>query len=80
MIDSERISLPNRPDQKVNVKKTFSINSDLVVHGFKEKTQWVPSIDPTYVFDKDTTLAILAGFEHDRRVMIQGYHLSLIHI
>ena len=74
MINSERISLPNRPDQKVNVKKTFGINSDLVVHGFKEKTQWVPTKDPTYVFDKDTTLAILAGFEHDRRVMIQGYH------
>ena len=74
MIDSERISLPNRPDQKVNVKQTFGIDADLVVHGFKEKTQWVPEIDSTYIFDKDTTMAILAGFEHDRRVMIQGYH------
>ena len=74
MIDSERISLPNRPDQKVNVKQTFGIDPDLVVHGFKEKTQWVPEIDSTYIFDKDTTMAILAGFEHDRRVMIQGYH------
>ena len=74
MIDSERISLPERPNQKYNVKKTFGIESDLEVNGFKEKTQWVPVIDKTYVFDKDTTLAILAGFEHDRRVMIQGYH------
>ncbi len=74
MIDSERISLPNRPDQKVNVKQTFGIDADLVVHGFKEKTQWVPEIDSTYIFDKDTTMAILAGFEHDRRVIIQGYH------
>ena len=74
MIDSERISLPERPDQKFNVKKTFGIDSDLEVHGFKDKTQWVPEIDETYIFDKDTTLAILAGFEHDRRVMIQGYH------
>ena len=74
MIDSERISLPERPDKKFNVKKTFGIDSDLEIHGFKEKTQWVPEIDETYIFDKDTTLAILAGFEHDRRVMIQGYH------
>ena len=74
MIDSERISLPNRPDQKVNVKQTFGIDAGLVVRGFKEKTQWVPEIDPTYIFDKDTTKAILAGFEHNRRVMIQGYH------
>ena len=73
-MDSERISLPDRPDQTFNVKKTFGIKSDLEVHGFKEKTQWVPEIDETYIFDKDTTLAILAGFEHDRRVMIQGYH------
>ena len=74
MIDSERINLPERPDQKFNVKKIFGIDSDLEVKGFKEKTQWVPEIDETYIFDKDTTLAILAGFEHDRRVMIQGYH------
>ncbi|MDA9876332.1 AAA family ATPase [Gammaproteobacteria bacterium] len=74
MIDSERIGLPNKPDQKINVKKTFGINSDITVLGFKEKTAWVPEIDSTYVFDEDTTLSILAGFEHDRRVMIQGYH------
>ena len=66
MLDSERISLPEKPDQKFNVKKAFGIDSDLEVQGFKEKTQWVPEIDNTYVFDKDTTLAILAGFEHDR--------------
>ena len=74
MIDSERINLPKIPDQKINVKKTFGIESDLTVQGFKEKTEWVPEIDSTYVFDRDTTLSILAGFEHDRRVMIQGYH------
>ena len=74
MINSERISLPEKPDQKFNVKKTFGIESDLEVKGFKEKTEWVPTIDNTYIFDRDTTLAILAGFEHDRRVMIQGYH------
>ena len=74
MKDSERIALPKIPDQKINVKKIFGIDSEITVLGFKEKTQWVPEIDPTYVFDKNTTLSILAGFEHDRRVMIQGYH------
>ena len=74
MKDSERIALPKIPDQKINVKKVFGIDSEITVLGFKEKTQWVPEIDPTYVFDKNTTLSILAGFEHDRRVMIQGYH------
>jgi hypothetical protein len=42
MIDSERISLPNKPNQKVNVKKTFGISSDIVVHGFKEKNTMGP--------------------------------------
>ncbi len=74
MIDSERISLPNRPDQKVNVKQTFGIDADLVVRGFKEKTRWVPEIDSTYIFAKNTTMANMAGFEQVRRVMIQGYH------
>ena len=74
MLDSKKIYLPNKPNQKINVKKIFAIDSDLTVLGFKDKTQWVPETDPTYVFDKNTTLAILAGFQHDRRVMIQGYH------
>jgi cobaltochelatase CobS len=34
----------------------------------------VPAIDAEYRFDRDTTLAILAGFTHNRRVMVQGYH------
>ena len=74
MLDSEKIDLPNKPNQKINVKKTFAIDSGLTVLGFKGKTQWVPETDPTYVFDKNTTLAILAGFQYDRRVMIRGYH------
>lgn len=74
MLDSKKIDLPNKPNQKINVKKIFAIDSDLTVLGFKDKTQWVPETDPTYVFDKNTTLAILAGFQHNRRVMIQGYH------
>ena len=41
---------------------------------FSRRTEYVPDIDPTYQFDRDTTLAILAGFAHNRRVLIQGYH------
>jgi cobaltochelatase CobS len=34
----------------------------------------VPEIDPDYLFDRDTTLAILAGFAKNRRVLVTGYH------
>jgi len=44
------------------------------VKGFEEKTEWVPEIDDGYIFDKETTLSILAGFNHNRRVMVQGFH------
>merc|ERR1711916_352894 len=46
----------------------------MVVHGFKTRTEYVPEIDDAYRFDPQTTMAILAGFEHNRRVMVQGYH------
>lgn len=62
------------PDKKFNVKKTFGIDVDWEVPGFSTENPNVPDIDPTYQFDRDTTLAILAGFAHNRRVMIQGYH------
>ena len=69
-----KIELPNKPDHKFDVAKTFGIDSKLSVKGFKNKTDWVPEIDSSYVFDKKTTLSILAGFEHNRRVMVQGFH------
>ncbi len=62
------------PDTEYSVRDLFGIDSDLVVKGYKERTEHVPPIDPDYLFDKATTLAILAGFEHNRRVMVQGYH------
>ncbi len=62
------------PTERISARDTFGIDTDMVVHGFSERTDRVPEIDPTYQFDPDTTLAILAGFEHNRRVMIQGYH------
>ena len=62
------------PTVALSVRDLFGIDSDLTVKGFAEGSDRVPDIDPTYRFDRDTTLAILAGFAHNRRVMIQGYH------
>ena len=74
MTINKTIDLPKKPDAKIDVAKVFNIDSDLVVRGYKDKTDWVPQVDESYVFDKDTTLSILAGFEHNRRVMVQGFH------
>jgi len=62
------------PDIELDVRETFGIDVDLKVPAFSEADERVPDIDPSYVFDPDTTLAILAGFAFNRRVMIQGYH------
>lgn len=59
------------PDTKYNVKKTFGIDVEWDVPGFKDHSQNVPDVDPTYDFDPVTTMAILAGFAHNRRVMVR---------
>ncbi|TVP73221.1 MAG: cobaltochelatase subunit CobS [Rhodobacteraceae bacterium] len=63
-----------KPTEDISVRDVFGIDSDMSVKGFAEPTDRVPALDPTYKFDPDTTLAILAGFAYNRRVMIQGYH------
>ncbi len=63
-----------KPDLLVSVRDLFGIDSDLQVQAFRERDDHVPEIDPAYRFNKEVTLAILAGFFHDRRVMIQGLH------
>ena len=63
-----------KPTEDISVREVFGINSDMIVKGFQEKSNRVPEVDKTYKFDPDTTLAILAGFAYNRRVMIQGYH------
>ena len=63
-----------KPNKEISVREVFGIETDMIVKGFDEKSDRVPEIDETYKFDPDTTLAILAGFSHNRRVMIQGYH------
>ena len=62
------------PDIKVNVRQTFGLDIDWEVPGFSEENPNVPDVDKTYQFDHYTTLAILAGFAHNRRVMVQGFH------
>jgi cobaltochelatase CobS len=62
------------PTRRVGVRDTFGIDSDLVVPAFTERDLHVPEIDAVYRFQRDTTLAILAGFAHDRRVLVQGLH------
>ncbi len=62
------------PDIKVSVRQTFGLDSDLQVPAFSAAGEHVPDIDEAYRFDHDTTLAILAGFAHNRRVLVQGYH------
>ena len=62
------------PDIKVSVRQVFGIDSDMDVPGFSLASEHVPVLDEAYRFDRDTTMAILAGFAYNRRVMIQGYH------
>ena len=62
------------PDTTVNVAETFGFESTLMAPAFSTPNEYVPEFDPTYKFDPMTTRAILAGFTHNRRVMIQGYH------
>ena len=62
------------PNVTYNAREVFGIDLDWDVPGFKEDHPNVPAIDPTYQFDPDTTAAILAGFAHEARVMVQGYH------
>ena len=68
------LDISNLPDTTVSVREAFNIDSDLVVPGFSQADAYVPDIDPDYLFDPQTTQAILAGFAHNRRVIISGYH------
>ncbi|MCZ4282188.1 cobaltochelatase subunit CobS [Kiloniella laminariae] len=64
----------NGPDTTVSAREVFGIDTDMQVPAFSVANEYVPTQDPTYQFDHDTTLALLAGFAFNRRVMIQGYH------
>ena len=67
-------NLDIKPDIKLSVKQIFGIDSEMEIEGFSKKNDFVPEIDDTYKFDRDTTLAILSGFSFNKRVLVQGYH------
>ena len=73
-MDYTKLDQDAKPTEEVDVRETFGIDADMKVRAFYESNERVPDIDPTYKFDPDTTLAILAGFQYNRRVLIQGYH------
>jgi cobaltochelatase CobS len=74
LADIRPTSAIDMPDITLKVRETFGIDSDLEVPGYSTRTEHVPERDESYRFDRETTLAILAGFAFNRRVMVQGYH------
>ncbi|MDG1441175.1 MAG: cobaltochelatase subunit CobS [Pseudomonadales bacterium] len=62
------------PDIEIDVRETFGLDIDLKVPAFSVRGEHVPPVDESYIFNHETTLAILAGFAYNRRVMVQGYH------
>ncbi len=66
--------VPGLPDMKLSVRQVFGLDTDLDVPAYSKPDEHVPDLDPDYLFNREVTLAILAGFKHNRRVMIQGYH------
>jgi cobaltochelatase CobS len=64
----------NMPDTWVNARDVFGVDVNMNVPAYSFRTEHVPELDPTYQFDRETTLAICAGFAFNRRVMVQGYH------
>ena len=66
--------LSETPDISISVRQSFGLDSDMQAPAFSKAREHVPDLDEAYHFDHDTTLAILAGFAYNRRVIIQGYH------
>ena len=73
-LETAQRTLLAAPDTTVSAREAFGVDVDWQVPAFSRADARVPDIDESYVFDPDTTLAILAGFAHNRRVMVQGYH------
>ncbi len=74
MMSKIDLDISELPDTTVSVREVFGIDSDIRVPAYSKGDAYVPDLDPDYLFDRETTLAILAGFAHNRRVMISGYH------
>jgi cobaltochelatase CobS len=63
-----------RPTEMASVRDLFGIDTELKVPAFAERDEHVPAVDADYRFNPAVTLALLAGFSRDRRVMVQGLH------
>ena len=72
--DTDAKNAAGLPDITISVRQQFGLDSEMQVPAFSQRSEHVPNVDEAYRFDHDTTMAILAGFAHNRRVMIQGYH------
>jgi len=73
---SEQVPNANElmPDTTVSVAEVFGLDVDIQIPAYSEPSDRVPDLDPHYIFDKRTTLAILAGFSNDWRVLVTGFH------
>src|ERR1700754_4112015 len=74
MMSKIDLDISELPDTTVSVREVFGIDSDIRVRAYSKGDAYVPDFDPDYLFDRETTMAILAGFAYNRRVMITGYH------
>jgi cobaltochelatase CobS len=66
-----------QPDTSLSAKALFPechFKCDFDVPRFSEHSDLVPAVDPNYQLDADTTIALLAGFRFNRRVLLQGMH------
>ena len=73
-LDLQKTMVQDAPDKTIAADKIFGVKTGFPIPAFSSKEEHVPDIDPDYHFDADTTRAILAGFAHNRRVLVQGYH------
>jgi len=73
-MERDKAETPGNPDKKVKVRGLFGIDSDMEVPAYSQPSEHVPDFDEDYLFDRQTTLAILAGFAYNRRVIVTGYH------
>ena len=72
--NENKVNIRNEPNIIIDTKKTFDLSVNMEIPGYSEPDKYVPEIDKNYHFDEETTLAILAGFKHNRRVLVQGLH------
>jgi len=70
----EIVMISDKPDTTLSVREVFGIDCDMQVPAYTKSNEYVPALDPDYLFDHQTSLAILAGFAFNRRVMVSGYH------